>query len=122
MPHPAGVRQGRNAVVTRGQHYVGSGRDEQLDYGKGIEQAGSVEAFLKNDLYNPERQMLGIEQEVWLQRALQNSKARGATWQVLGQQVLAVVSLAEATLAEQLDQLVAKTEHSLDQHCFYSLL
>jgi alkaline phosphatase D len=64
------------------------GRDEQLDYAKGIEQAGSVEAFLKNDLYNPERQMLGTEQEVWLQRALQDSKARGATWQVLGQQVL----------------------------------
>ena len=64
------------------------GRDEQLDYGKGIERAGSVEAFLKNDLYNPERQMLGKEQEAWLQQALQSSKARGATWQVLGQQVL----------------------------------
>lgn len=64
------------------------GRDEQLDYGKGIELAGSVEAFLKNDLYNPERQMLGKEQEAWLQQALQSSKARGATWQVLGQQVL----------------------------------
>ena len=64
------------------------GRDEQLDYAKGIEQAGGVEAFLKNDLYNPERQMLGAEQEAWLQQALQTSKARGATWQVLGQQVL----------------------------------
>jgi alkaline phosphatase D len=64
------------------------GRDEQLDYGKGIEQAGSVEAFIKKDLYNPERQMLGEEQEAWLQNALQRSKARGATWQVLGQQVL----------------------------------
>jgi alkaline phosphatase D len=64
------------------------GRDEQLDYGKGIERAGSVEAFLKNELYNPERQMLGKEQEAWLQQALQSSKTRGATWQVLGQQVL----------------------------------
>ncbi|MDG2460540.1 MAG: alkaline phosphatase D family protein [Luminiphilus sp.] len=64
------------------------GRDEQLDYAKGIEQAGSVEAFLQNTLYNPERQMLGTQQEAWLQRALQSSKARGATWQVLGQQVL----------------------------------
>ena len=64
------------------------GRDEQLDYAKGIEQAGSVEAFIKNDLYNPKRQMLGEEQEAWLQQALQRSKARGATWQVLGQQVL----------------------------------
>jgi alkaline phosphatase D len=54
------------------------GRDEQLDYAKGIEQAGSVEAFIKNDLYNPERQMLGEEQEAWLQQALQRSKARGA--------------------------------------------
>ena len=65
-----------------------TGRDEQLDYGKGIERAGSVEAFLKNDLYSPERQMLGKEQEAWLQQALQSSKSRGATWQVLGQQVL----------------------------------
>ena len=64
------------------------GRDEQLDYATGIEQAGSVEAFIKNDLYNPKRQMLGEEQEAWLQQALQRSKTRGATWQVLGQQVL----------------------------------
>ena len=64
------------------------GRDEQLDYAKGIERAGSVEAFIKNDLYNPERQILGEEQEAWLQQALQRSKARGAAWQVLGQQVL----------------------------------
>jgi alkaline phosphatase D len=64
------------------------GRDEQLDYAKGIERAGSVEAFIKNDLYNPKRQMLGEEQEGWLQQALQRSEARGATWQVLGQQVL----------------------------------
>jgi len=64
------------------------GRDEQLDYATGIEQAGSVEAFIKNDLYDPERQMLGEQQEAWLQNAVQSSKARGATWQVLGQQVL----------------------------------
>jgi alkaline phosphatase D len=47
-----------------------------------------VEAFIKTDLYNPKRQMLGEEQEAWLQQALQRSKARGTTWQVLGQQVL----------------------------------
>ena len=64
------------------------GRDEQLDYTQGIEQAGSVEAFLKNDLYNAERKILGEDQEVWLQSELQLSKARSATWQVLGQQVL----------------------------------
>ena len=65
-----------------------AGRDKQLDYARGIERAGSVEAFLKCDLYNPDRQMLGKEQEAWLQETLRGSKSRGAIWQVLGQQVL----------------------------------
>ena len=45
-----------------------TGRDEQLDYAEGIEAAGSAEAFIKNDLYDPERQMLGKEQEGWLHK------------------------------------------------------
>ena len=64
------------------------GRDKQLDYATGIEQAGSVEAFVQKDLFNPERQILGQEQGTWLQNELQTSRARGATSQVLGQQVL----------------------------------
>ena len=62
--------------------------DDALRLERAIERAGSVEAFLKNDLYNPERQMLGKEQEAWLKNTLQSSKARGASWQILGQQVL----------------------------------
>ena len=81
------------------------GRDEQLDYAKGIEAAGSVEAFINNDLYNPERQMLGAEQEAWLHNALQQSTARGATWQVLGQQVLLGRLPIPAIPPEELDTL-----------------
>ncbi|MDA0651475.1 MAG: alkaline phosphatase D family protein, partial [Proteobacteria bacterium] len=64
------------------------GRDQQLNYGRDIEPAGGLDAFIKDRLNAPERQILGKVQEAWLQQALQSSKARGATWQVLGQQVL----------------------------------
>jgi alkaline phosphatase D len=46
-----------------------------------------VEAFRKK-LAHPARTILGLDQEAWLTSALQTSKTRGATWQVLGQQVL----------------------------------
>ncbi|MGP4788697.1 alkaline phosphatase D family protein [Psychrobacter sp. 1Y11] len=36
----------------------------------------------------PERQLLGLEQENWLYLNLMDGKNRGATWQVLGQQVI----------------------------------
>jgi len=64
------------------------GRDQQLNYGRDIEPAGGLEAFIKDHLNAPDRQLLGAQQEAWLEAALQRSKARGATWQVLGQQVL----------------------------------
>jgi alkaline phosphatase D len=65
-----------------------TGRDQQLNYGRDIEPAGGLEAFIKDHLNAPERQLLGSTQEQWLEGALLESKARGATWQVLGQQVL----------------------------------
>ena len=65
-----------------------TGRDQQLNYGRDIEPAGGLEAFIKDHLNAPARQLLGAAQEQWLEGALQESKARGATWQVLGQQVL----------------------------------
>ncbi|MDA0650312.1 MAG: alkaline phosphatase D family protein [Proteobacteria bacterium] len=64
------------------------GRDQQLNYGRDIEPAGGLKAFIKDHLNAAERQLLGAAQEQWLQNAVQSSKARGATWQLLGQQVL----------------------------------
>lgn len=47
-----------------------------------------VKGFKSQLLENPERTILGKDQEQWLKQALINSKQRKATWQVLGQQVL----------------------------------
>ena len=64
------------------------GRDEQLDYERDIIAAGGVEPFLANRLNDPNRTILGADQENWLGNQLAASKDRGAIWQVLGQQVL----------------------------------
>lgn len=47
-----------------------------------------VPAFLAEKLNDPSRQLLGQGQEQWLSQMLKKSTGRGATWQVLGQQVL----------------------------------
>ena len=61
------------------------GRDEQLDYGKGIERAGSVEAFLKND---PTTRAATPKTTGSMVAKHYKAAKPGATWQVLGQQVL----------------------------------
>ncbi|UAB78562.1 alkaline phosphatase D family protein [Erythrobacter sp. SCSIO 43205] len=71
------------------------GRDEQFSLtgilaGKDSPEA-MVEALIKfrdGEYVNPDRQLLGAAQEAWLANELQKSTARGATWQVLVQQVL----------------------------------
>ncbi len=45
-------------------------------------------AFLAEKLRDPHRQLLGQGQEQWLFQMLKKSTGRGATWQVLGQQIL----------------------------------
>ena len=71
------------------------GRDEQFSLGGIIAGKDSPEAmvealttFRDGEYVNPERQLLGKAQEEWLGKALASSTARGATWQVLIQQVL----------------------------------
>ena len=62
------------------------GRDEQLEYAKDLQDDPAT--FVRDKLNNPARQLLGKEQSEWLQNTLKRSKKRGATWQILGQQVL----------------------------------
>jgi alkaline phosphatase D len=62
------------------------GRDEQLEYSKDLGKDPST--FADTKLNKPERELLGKPQADWLRNELQKSKTRGATWQVLGQQVL----------------------------------
>ena len=47
-----------------------------------------AQRFKTQALIDPDRQMLGADQEQWLDGELQVSKQRSATWQILGQQVL----------------------------------
>lgn len=64
------------------------GRDEQLIYQRDIPKAGGPEAFVKNMLLDANRSILGAEQENWLASQLAAGNDRGATWQIIGQQVL----------------------------------
>ena len=42
------------------------GRDEQFIYQRDLEKFGGAEAFVKEQLMNPERTILGADQENWL--------------------------------------------------------
>lgn len=57
------------------------GRDEQLTYAMDVE-------TIRNRLTDPERTILGSEQEAFLAEELRRSKAAGIPWQVIGQQVI----------------------------------
>ena len=47
-----------------------------------------ADRFKNEALIDPNRTILGADQEQWLDAQLQSSKQRGALWQILGQQVL----------------------------------
>jgi alkaline phosphatase D len=64
------------------------GRDEQFIYQRDLEKFGGAQAFVKEQLMNPERTILGADQENWLGSQLAVSHDRGSVWQVIGQQVL----------------------------------
>lgn len=71
------------------------GREEQFSLEKVLEGKTSPEeimqaltAFRDGRWSDPQRQLLGAAQERWLLDGMAGSKARGATWQVLAQQVL----------------------------------
>jgi alkaline phosphatase D len=56
------------------------GRDAQAG---GLQDAGDPAVWV-----DPKRQLLGEKQEEWLKEALSSSRERGATWRVLGNQVI----------------------------------
>ncbi len=71
------------------------GREEQFSVAKVIEgqenpqaMLAALNAFRDGDYADPDRQILGEDQEKWLVEGLAASTSRGATWQVLVQQVL----------------------------------
>jgi alkaline phosphatase D len=60
------------------------GRDMQAERQAGQSEVSSNDAVVAN----PQRTLLGPDQERWLERQLWESKRRGAAWRVLGQQVM----------------------------------
>lgn len=85
------------------------GRSQQLDYGRGLveiisqmrgtpiaeadlvnapELQSATQKFLRENVADPSRQMMGPAQEAWVRSALEESVARGTIWQVLGNQVV----------------------------------
>ncbi len=85
------------------------GRDEQFDLGKVLEgkadPQAAMEALVKfrdGEWAVTERQLLGEVQEQWLADGLAASTARGATWQVLVQQVLMGKLKTPASIVEGL--------------------
>lgn len=73
------------------------GRDEQINYRSalmprlaeaGADAAAIVEEFRRTMLDNPNRTLLGADQERWFAEALAQSKSRGQTWQIIAQQVI----------------------------------
>ena len=81
-------------------------RSKPFDIGEVLKGTASAEAatqallaFRNGDYRDPERTVLGIQQEAWLADGLKRSKAAGKTWQILSQQVLMGSSRTPRSLA-----------------------
>lgn len=75
------------------------GRDKQLNLASYFSENGFDESGYAADLYDPSRTLLGADQLNWLNAQLMS----GATWQVLGQQVLmGKMELPAAVVTQQL--------------------
>jgi alkaline phosphatase D len=84
------------------------GRDEQAG---GLEETGDPAVWK-----DPSRQLLGSTQEEWLKNALSSSHDRGATWRLLGNQVMFAEARDPRTVdgilnADQWDGYQAAREH-----------
>ena len=89
------------------------GRDRGFEYAKDmvyLPQTNADEprkpdvAAFRAKLQDPTRTLLGAKQEAWLSDSVARSTSRGATWQVLGQQILmgnvGIPKLSQSALAD----------------------
>jgi alkaline phosphatase D len=66
-----------------------TGREQQLDLLPALKGGpAALKAFRDGPLANPERQLLGPEQETWLKDTLKASVKSGQKWQLVAQQVI----------------------------------
>lgn len=83
------------------------GRDEQLSYANYFTPQGFNTADFQQDWLNPNRTILGATQKQWLMNTVAGS---GASWQVLGQQVLMGKVMIPAELLPVVAQVQAEAE------------
>lgn len=92
------------------------GRDAQVDYRNtliprlaqgGVDARQAAAAFRAGVLDNPNRSMLGAEQERWFSTALAESKRRGQPWQIVAQQIVVSDPAAPAGISRLLPPDVA---------------
>ncbi len=90
------------------------GRDQQLDWRAALTPAmdqgeaavaAAAQKFMRDEISAPSRTLLGQAQEDWMRAQLQRSKARGVTWQVLGQQLV----MGHQSLAADMPSLLPDT-------------
>lgn len=73
-----------------------SGRDASPDYGRDIPYTDlpdgtrkhDIDGFFETVFYNPDRRMIGVDQEQWLVDAISESGDSDTVWQVLGNQTI----------------------------------
>lgn len=69
-----------------------TGRDKQFSVGNIVrdasDSAAALRRFRETGYVDPERQLLGADQESWLTRGIASSVAAGKRWQVCAQQVI----------------------------------
>ncbi|MDO9519272.1 MAG: alkaline phosphatase D family protein [Pseudohongiella sp.] len=86
------------------------GRDEQLTHNMNIDQ-------LRSQLADPDRSILGAEQESFLASELQRSKDAGIPWQVIGQQVIMgrknIPLVADEEFAPEVREAVANSRYAM---------
>jgi alkaline phosphatase D len=94
-----------------------AGRDRQLDYQRalglrllsdGAGSAAAIEEFRRTQLNDPNRAMLGADQESWFAETLAQSRARGQPWQIVTQQVVMGAQIA----GDGASAMVASDAHS----------
>lgn len=93
-----------------------AGRQRQLDYRSALSlrtlqdsaNAAAVEAFRRTQLNDPNRAMLGADQEAWFAETLAQSRARRQTWQIVTQQVV----MGAQIVGEGASAMVAADTHA----------
>jgi alkaline phosphatase D len=87
------------------------GREKQFSFGQIMagkqsreEMVAALKSFREGDYLQPDRQLLGMNQEAWLAQALKSSRRNGKPWQVLVQQVVMGNLATPASLLDALGE------------------